>query len=324
MKAVVAEGAGGPEVLKLVDRAVPEPGETEIRVKVAAAGVNRPDVVQRQGNYPPPQGASDVLGLELSGTVDSVGSKVTRFSPGDPVMALVAGGAYAEWAVVDETNALPVPVGMSMIEAAGFPETYFTVWSNVFDRARLVPGETILIHGGTSGIGTTAIQLAKCFSCKVIATVGSPEKAEATLRLGADRVVEYRKEDFVAATLDMTGGRGADVVLDMVGADYMQKNMEAVAIDGRIAQIAFLTGSQGEFDLRPILTKRLALIGSTLRARPVAMKAKLATSLEQNVLPLLAERKAIPVIDSTFALDDVRSAHARIDSDHIGKIILTM
>lgn len=324
MKAVVATGAGGPDVLDLVDRPTPAPGPTEIRVEVAAAGVNRPDVVQRQGKYPPPPGASDILGLELAGTVDRVGAEVTRFRPGDRVMALVAGGGYAETAIVDETNALPVPDGMSMIEAAAFPETYFTVWSNVFERARLAAGETILIHGGTSGIGTTAIQLAGCFSARVITTVGSAEKAQAAAGLGADRVVNYRTEDFVAATLEMTGGRGADVVLDMVGADYLQRNFDAVAVDGRIAQIAFLSGSKGNFDLRPILVKRLALIGSTLRARPVGMKAELASALERHVLPLLRERKAIPVIDSTFELGDVRSAHARMDAGaHVGKIVLT-
>ncbi|WP_167647211.1 NAD(P)H-quinone oxidoreductase [Mameliella alba] len=325
MKAVVASGAGGPEILDLVDRPTPEPGPTEIRVKVAAAGVNRPDVVQRQGNYPPPPGASDVLGLELAGIVESTGANVTRFQPGDRVMALVAGGGYAEFAIVDQTNALPVPDGISMVEAAAFPETYFTVWSNLFERAGLAAGETVLIHGGTSGIGTTAIQLAKCFSAKVITTVGSAEKAQAAVGLGADRVVIYKTEDFVAATLEATEGRGADVVLDMVGADYLQRNFDAVAVDGRIAQIAFLSGSKGSFDLRPILVKRLALIGSTLRARPVSMKAELAAELEQHVLPLLRERKAIPVIDSTFALHDVRAAHARMDKGaHIGKIVLTV
>ncbi|WP_319825892.1 NAD(P)H-quinone oxidoreductase [Thalassovita sp.] len=325
MKAVVANGAGGPDVLQVVDRPIPEPGPREIRIKVAAAGVNRPDAVQRQGNYPPPPGASDVLGLELAGTVETMGRNVTRFRQGDRVMALVAGGGYAESAIVDETNALPVPEGMSMVEAAAFPETYFTVWSNVFERARLTAGETILIHGGTSGIGTTAIQLAKCFSARVITTVGSAEKAQAARGLGADRVINYKTEDFVAATLDMTDGGGADVVLDMVGADYLQKNFDAVAVDGRIAQIAFLSGSKGTFDLRPILVKRLALIGSTLRARPVSMKAELASALEHHVLPLLRERKAIPVIDSTFKLGDVRLAHTRLDTGaHIGKIVLTI
>lgn len=325
MKAVIANGAGGPDVLEIVERPRPTPGDTEILVKVHAAGVNRPDIVQRQGNYPPPPGASDILGLELAGTVEAVGPSVSRFSTGQMVMALVAGGAYAEYAVVDESNALDVPDGMSMVEAAAFPETYFTVWSNVFERAKLHPGETILIHGGTSGIGTTAVQLAKCFGARVIATVGTPEKARAVLELGADHAVQYKVDDFVAATHKFTDGRGADVILDMVGADYMQRNLDAVAVDGRIAQIAFLSGSKGEFDLRPILVKRLALIGSTLRARPVSMKAELANALTTYVLPLLERRNAIPVIDSTYPLSDVRAAHARMDGgQHIGKIVLTI
>ncbi len=240
-------------------------------------------------------------------------------------MALVAGGAYAQTAVVDEKNAMPVPVGIKMVKAAAFPETYFTVWSNVFERAGLKSGETLLIHGGTSGIGTTALQLAKCFGARVITTVGSPEKARAAIDLGADQVVEYRTGDFVAATREMTTGQGADVILDMVGASYIQRNFEAAAVDGRIAQIAFMTGSKGEFDLRPLLVKRLAMIGSTLRARPVSMKADLASALEKHVLPLLAARKAVPVIDSAFPLSEVREAHARMDAgEHVGKIVLTM
>ncbi|WP_417597338.1 NAD(P)H-quinone oxidoreductase [Pararhodobacter oceanensis] len=325
MHAVIANGAGGPEVLDLIERPIPTPERTEIRVQIHAAGVNRPDVVQRQGNYPPPSGASDILGLELAGVVDAVGADVTRFKAGDRVMALVAGGAYADFAVVDESNALPVPEGVSMVEAAAIPETYFTVWSNLFERAGLVVGEAVLIHGGTSGIGTTAIQLAKCFGARVIATVGSDEKAEAAARIGADHVVNYKSQDFVAETLAATGGKGADVVLDMVGAAYMQRNFEAVAVDGRIAQIAFMSGSKVEIDMRPILVKRLTLAGSTLRARPVAMKAALAAALEQKVLPLLAARKALPVIDSTYSLAQVREAHARMDGGaHIGKIVLTM
>ncbi|WP_458792993.1 NAD(P)H-quinone oxidoreductase [Yoonia sp. MH D7] len=325
MKAVIANSAGGPEVLDVVDRPVPTPSATEIRVKVHAAGVNRPDVVQRQGNYPPPAGITDILGLELAGVVDTVGAEVTRFKEGERVMALVAGGAYAEYAVVDESNALAMPDSMTMVEGAAFPETYFTVWSNVFERARLKAGETILIHGGTSGIGATAIQLAKCLGANVITTVGSAEKAEAAVKIGADKVVNYKIEDFVTATLEMTNGKGVDVILDMVGADYIQRNFEAVAVDGRIAQIAFMSGSKGKFDLRPILVKRLTMIGSTLRARPVAMKAELAAALKTNVLPLLAERKAIPIIDSTFTLAQVRDAHSRIDGgQHIGSIVLTV
>ncbi|RVN58933.1 NAD(P)H-quinone oxidoreductase, partial [Sinorhizobium meliloti] len=316
---------GGPEVLQIVERLRPVPGEGEMLVRVSAAGINRPDVMQRQGNYPPPPGASDILGLELAGVVESLGSGVRRFKPGNRVMALVHSGAYAEWAVVQEASALPVPDGMSLVEAGAFPETYFTVWSNVFERAGLKPGETLLIHGGTSGIGTTALMLAKAIGAKVIVTAGSPEKCEACLKLGADGAIDYRRQDFVAVSKELTGGCGPDVILDMVGGDYIARNLEAVAVDGRIAQIAFQKGSKAEVDFLPLLMKRITLTGSTLRARPLAMKAKLAASLEEHVLPVLARGEARPLIDSTYPFEQVADAHARMDSgSHTGKIVLVM
>jgi NADPH2:quinone reductase len=325
MRAVVAEGSGGPDVLKLVERPVPKPGEGEILVRIAAAGINRPDVLQRQGGYAPPPGASDILGLELAGEVVALGPNVTRFQEGAKVMALVAGGAYADYAVAHETNALPVPEGISWEEAGAIPETYFTVWTNVFERGGLKPGETLLVHGGTSGIGTTAIQLAKAFGAKVIATAGSDEKCAACTRLGADVAVNYRAQDFVAAVKEATGGRGADVILDMVGGDYIPRNHEAAAQDGRIVQIAFLNGSKVELDFRRLMLKRLTHTGSTLRSRTVAEKAAIAEALEARVLPLLTNGLCKPVMDSTFAFEDVAKAHARMDGgEHIGKIVLKL
>ncbi|UXX82041.1 NAD(P)H-quinone oxidoreductase [Roseovarius pelagicus] len=325
MQAVTARAAGGPEVLDVVQLSRPLPGDGEILVRVHAAGVNRPDVMQREGNYPPPPGATDILGLELAGVVEAVGTGITRFVKGARVMALVPSGAYAEWAVVHETNALPVPDGVSMVEAGAIPETFFTVWSNVFQRAGLTPGETILIHGGTSGIGTTAIQLAKALGSRVLVTAGSDEKCAAAKQMGADIAINYKTSDFVEEAKKATAGIGPEVILDMVGGDYMQRNIEAVAIDGRIAQIAFQKPSHADLNMLQLLTKRLTWTGSTLRARPVAMKAKLADALEANVLPLLASGQVRPVIDSTYPLSDVRKAHARMDGgQHVGKIVLTM
>jgi NADPH2:quinone reductase len=325
MRAVIAAGKGGPEVLDVVEQPVPRPAEGEILVRVAAAGVNRPDVVQRQGHYPPPPGASDILGLEIAGEVVAAGPGASRFPVGAPVMALVSGGGYAEYAVVHETNALPVPPGLSMEEAAAVPETFFTVWTNVFERGRLQAGEAFLVHGGTSGIGTTAIQLAKAFGARVIATAGSPDKCDACLTLGADLAINYREADFVQGVKAVTGGRGADVILDMVGGSYIQRNYEAAAEGGRIVQIAFMQGAKAEVDFRRLMMKRLTHTGSTLRIRSVAEKAAIAGALEERVLPLLAEGRCRPVMDSTFALDAVRDAHARIDGgEHIGKIVLKM
>lgn len=325
MRAVIAEGSGGPEVLRLVERPVPQPKEGEILVRVRAAGINRPDVIQRQGGYPPPPGAPDILGLEIAGEVVGSDPNSNRFPLGARVMALVAGGGYADYAVVHESNALPVPDGLSFEEAGAIPETYFTVWTNVFQRGGLKAGETLLVHGGTSGIGTTAIQLAKAFGAKVVATAGSAEKCEACTRLGADVAVNYRNQDFVQAVKDATDGQGADVILDMVGGDYIPRNHEAAAQDGRIVQIAFLKGSKAELDFRRLMLKRLTHTGSTLRSRSVSEKAMIAQDLETEVLPLLAEGRCKPVMDSTFALEDVAQAHARMDGgEHIGKIVLRL
>src|SRR5918993_228445 len=314
MRAVVAEGSGGPEVLKVVQRPVPRPGDGEILVRVKAAGVNRPDVIQRQGGYPPPPGAPDILGLEIAGEVVATGPSAGRFSIGDPVMALLPGGGYAEYAVVHEGNALPIPPGLPYEEAGAIPETYFTVWTNVFDRGRLQAGETFLVHGGTSGIGTT-----------VIATAGTQDKCDACLRLGADVAVDYRSHDFVAATKEATGGRGADLILDMVGGDYITPNYDAAAQDGRIVQIAFLQSPKVEVDFRRLMVKRLTHTGSTLRPRSVPEKAVIAQALEDRVLPLLAEGRCRPVMDSNFAFEDVAQAHARMDGgEHIGKIVLRL
>jgi NADPH:quinone reductase len=325
MNAVVAAHPGGPEVLRVERRPRPAPGEGEVLIAVEAAGVNRPDILQRQGLYPPPAGAPDILGLEVAGRIVALGPKASRFAIGDAVLALVAGGGYAQYCVAHQSVALPVPAGCSMIEAAAIPETFFTVWSNVFERGGLKAGETLLVHGGTSGIGTTAILLAKAFGATVIATAGSDEKAGACLRLGADAAVNYRTADFVAATLESTDSRGADVILDMVGADYVPRNYAAAAVDGRIVQIAFLNGPKATLDLRPLMVKRLVHTGSTLRPRPVAQKALIAQALQARVWPLLAAGRCRPVIDSTYPLADAASAHARMESSaHVGKIALTL
>lgn len=325
MRAVIAEGGGGPDVLRVIEREVPSPGPGEILVRVAAAGINRPDVIQRVGDYPPPPGAPDVLGLEIAGEIVARGPGAERFEIGAPVMALVPGGGYAEFCLVHEDNALPVPDGLSMIEAGAIPETYFTVWTNVFDRGRLQAGETLLVHGGTSGIGTTAIQLAKAFGATVIATAGSAEKCEACLRLGADRAVNYREEDFVAAVKAHTAKKGADLILDMVGGSYIARNYDAAAIDGRIVQIAFLESAKVEVDFRKLMLKRLWHTGSTLRPRSVGEKAEIARALTEHVLPLLAQGRCKPVIDTVLPLEKVREAHERMESSaHVGKIVLRM
>ncbi|WP_349368007.1 NAD(P)H-quinone oxidoreductase [Salinarimonas sp.] len=325
MRAVIAEGGGGPEVLTLVERPVPTPGPGEILVKVAAAGINRPDVIQREGNYPPPPGAPNVLGLEIAGTVVARGAGATRYAEGETVMALVPGGGYADYCLAHEDNTLPAPTGLSMVEAGAIPETYFTVWTNVFDRGRLAAGETLLVHGGSSGIGTTAIQLAKAFGARVIVTAGTAEKCARCLELGADRAVNYRQEDFVAAAKDFTGGRGVDLILDMVGGDYIPRNYEAAATEGRIVQIAFLKSPKVEVDFRRLMLKRLTHTGSTLRPRSVAQKAEIAAALTREVVPLIGQGRCRPVIDSTYPLEQVREAHARMDSSaHVGKIVLVM
>ncbi|GGD95017.1 NAD(P)H quinone oxidoreductase [Aureimonas endophytica] len=323
MTAVVLDGFDGPEVL--VPRDVPRPtaGPGEILVEVHAAGVNRPDVLQRLGHYPPPKGAPDWPGLEIAGLVAAVGEGATRFRVGDRVMALLPGGGYADHASVAETSAMPVPEGLGLIEAAAIPETFFTVWHNVFQRGGLTAGESFLVHGGTSGIGTTAIQLAKAFGATVLATVGSADKAEAARRLGADHAIDYRKSDFVAAAREATGGRGVDLILDMVGGDYLNRNLRAAAEKGRVVQIAFLRGKDAAIDLSLIMTKRLTLTGSTLRAQSPAYKAAIAREIEAKVFPLLTDGRVRPLIDSTFPLTEAAEAHRRIEADHIGKIVLT-
>ncbi|MAY60687.1 MAG: NAD(P)H-quinone oxidoreductase [Rhizobiales bacterium] len=323
MRAIVITEPGGPEVLVAEERPKPEPKPGEILVRVRAAGVNRPDCLQRQGHYPPPPGAPDIPGLEIAGEVEAVGDAVTSFSKGDHVCALVPGGGYADYCVVDERTALPVPRGLTMTEAAAIPETFFTVWSNVFDRAGLKPGETFLVHGGTSGIGTTAIQLAKAFGAKVFATAGSDEKCAAMRDLGADMAINYREEDFVEVIRRETGKAGVDVILDMVGGDYANRNLKVAAIEGRIVQIAFLNGNKAEIDLSQIMMKRLVLTGSTLRARDAAFKGEIAQALRRQVWPLLDDRAIAPVMDSIFPLEKAASAHERMeDGDHIGKIVL--
>jgi putative PIG3 family NAD(P)H quinone oxidoreductase len=323
MTAIAIRAPGGPEVLVPEKRPLPQPATGEVLVKVAAAGVNRPDVVQRQGHYPPPKGATDIPGLEIAGEVVALGQGATRWKLGDKVMALVVGGGYAEYCPAHESHCLPVPAGLTLTEAAAIPETFFTVWHNTFERGGLKAGETLLIHGGSSGIGTTAIQLAKAFGARVITTAGSAEKCEACRKLGADVAVNYKSEDFVAATKDATGGKGADVILDMVGGDYIERNYEAAAVDGRIVQIAFLANPKATVDFRRIMMKRLTHTGSTLRARSIPDKAAIARAVEEHVLPLIVAGKARPVMDSTFPLAKAADAHARMEaSTHIGKIVL--
>jgi putative PIG3 family NAD(P)H quinone oxidoreductase len=317
---------GGPEVLVPETRPVPVPGPGEILVKVKAAGVNRPDVAQRSGSYPPPPGASDLPGLEIAGEVVAVGEGATRHKLGDKVMSLVAGGGYAQYAIAQDGQAMAVPPALTMEEAGAIPETLMTVWHNVFERGGLTPGETLLIHGGSSGIGTMAIQLAKAFGAKVIVTVGSQDKAEACLKLGADRAINYRSEDFVAEVKTATGGAGANVILDMVGGDYIDRNYEAAAVEGRIVQIAFLSGTpKATANFAKLMVKRLHHTGSTLRPRSNAEKAKMVAAIEAKVMPLLREGRIKPLMDSTFPLEKAADAHRRMEaSAHIGKIVLVV
>jgi NADPH2:quinone reductase len=325
MTAIVIRAPGGPDMLVPEERPVPPPGQHEVLVKVAAAGVNRPDVMQRKGLYPPPPGATDIPGLEIAGEVVALGPKVERWKIGDKVMGLVIGGGYAQFCPLHERHALPIPPTLSLIEAAALPETTFTVWHNVFQRGALKAGETLLVHGGSSGIGTVSIQLAKAMGARVITTAGTPEKCEACRRLGADVAVNYKDEDFVAATKAATQGHGADVILDMVGGDYIERNYEAAAVEGRVVQIAFAGSPKATVDFRRIMLKRLTHTGSTLRARSIDDKAAIARAVEQHALPLIASGRVKPVIDSTFALDEAALAHARMESSvHIGMIVLTL
>ncbi len=323
MRAVEIAGPGGPDVLRPVERPVPEPGPGEILIRVAAAGVNRPDLLQRAGSYAPPPGASDLPGLEASGVVAATGHGVTAWSVGDRVTALLPGGGYAEFAVTHQDHALPVPEGMDMIRAAALCETFFTVWTNVFGRGRLAGGETFLVHGGSSGIGTTAIQLAAARGARVFVTAGSAAKCAACEELGAERAINYREADFVAEIRHVTGGRGVDVILDMVGGDYIPRNVRALAPEGRLVMIAFLGGPQAELNFAKVMTRRLTITGSTLRPQSVEAKARIAADLRREVWPLLDAGRIAPVMDATFPLEDAAAAHARMEtSQHVGKIVL--
>lgn len=323
MNAIAITEPGGPKVLQLVQRDVPEPGRGEVRIAVRAAGVNRPDVLQRKGAYPPPRGASDLPGLEVAGTIDALGEGVSQWRFGNRVCALVPGGGYAELVTVHASNCLPMPSGFSYTEAAAVPETFFTVWHNVFERGGLKQDEVLLVHGGASGIGTAAIQLGAAFGATVIATAGSDEKCAACVSLGARRAINYETEDFVDVVREATDGRGADVILDMVGGSYINRNYRAAALDGRIVQIAFLGGQMAEADFSLLMRKRLTHTGSTLRPRSIEFKAHLAHELEEAVWPLLESRKVAPVMDRIFPLAEAWRAHERMEQGaHIGKIVL--
>lgn len=323
MRCVEISQPGGPEVLRATTREAPVPGPGEILVEVLAAGVNRPDVLQRTGNYAPPPGASDLPGLEIAGRVVALGEGVTEWAADDRVCALVAGGGYAQYCTVPAAQALPIPAGLGPVEAAALPETFFTVWTNVFERGALKPGETLLVHGGSSGIGTTAIQLAKAFGARVFATAGSLDKCRACEELGADRAIDYKAEDFVAVIKEATGGRGVDVVLDMVGGDYVARDVEIMAPEGRHVSIAFLRGAKVTLNLFPVMTKRLTLTGSTLRARTVEEKGRIAQALREKVWPLVEAGKVKPVVHATFPMEKAADAHRLMESSaHIGKIVL--
>lgn len=324
MTAIAIAGKGGPEVLQPETVDVPRPGPGQLLIKVSAAGVNRPDVMQRLGLYPAPKGHSEIPGLEVSGTVAAAGDGATRFKEGDAVMALVNGGGYTEFCLAEESSCLPIPQGLGMVEAAAVPEGFFTVWHNVFERGGLKAGDWFLMHGGTSGIGVTAIQIAHAFGAKVITTVGSEEKCQACRELGATRAVDYTREDFAEVVKAETGKRGVDVILDIVGGDYVERNIRSLAEDGRLVNIAFQQGSKVTIDLMRVMLKRLTLTGSTLRIRSDEVKAGIARAVEEKVLPLLAEGKVRVVMDSTFPLAEAAKAHARMDESHIGKIVLTV
>lgn len=325
MTVIEIAAPGGPEQLKLARRPTPKPGEGEVLVRVAAAGVNRPDVMQRQGKYPPPPGASDIPGLEIAGEVVALGAKVSGLALGEEVTALLAGGGYAEYALAAAPLCLPVPKGLSLIEAAAIPETFFTVWTNLFDRGGCKAGDAVLIHGGTSGIGTTAIQLAAARGARVFATAGTPDKARACERLGAARGIDYKTEDFVEVVRKETDGKGVDVILDMVAASYFARNVEALALEGRLVVISLLGGARTELNLNTVMSKRIFITGSTLRIRTVAQKALVAEGVRRNVWPLLEQKRVHPVIHATFPLAEAGDAHRMIESSqHIGKIVLTL
>lgn len=320
----IDHGAGGaPGCMQLAEGPLPSPDANDVLIEVAYAGVNRPDVLQRLGSYPPPPGASPHLGLEVSGRVVATGANVTQWRTGDEVCALVPGGGYAQYCITDASHCLPVPKGLTLLQAAALPETYLTVWTNVFERGRLHAGESFLVHGGSSGIGLTAIQLAHAFGARVFTTVGNAEKAQACCEAGADHVINYRDEDFVDAVAKLTDGRGVDIILDMVGGDYIPRNIRALALEGRLVQIAFLEGSRIELDAMPIMLRRLTFTGSTLRARSVAQKAAIAKALRARVWPLLEAGRALPVIHRVLPFAEVQAAHELMESSrHIGKIML--
>lgn len=321
MQCIEIAEAGGPEVLTPGTRAVPELEANQVLIKVTAAGINRPDVFQRQGGYPPPPGASDIPGLEVSGEVMACGAEVEDIQVGDPVCALLSGGGYAQYAIAEASLCLPVPGALSCQDAAALPETCFTVWHNVFERAGLQSGEVFLVHGGTSGIGTTAIQMARAFGARVFATAGSAEKCQVCLDLGAEQAFNYHEQDFVAGIKAASGG--ANVILDMIGGDYIQKNIRACAFQGRIVSIAFLRGSKAEVDFNPVMLKQLVLTGSTLRSQPVTNKARIAAALREQVWPLLADGAIKPLIHATFPLNQASDSHRLMESNaHIGKILL--
>jgi len=323
MRAIEISAPGGPEVLRVTQRPVPTPAANEVLIEVAAAGVNRPDVLQRKGGYPPPPGASDIPGLEVAGTIVAAGAGANTWKTGDRVCALVTGGGYAEYVAAPAPQCLPIPRGLTLVEAAGLPETFFTVWVNVFERAGLKASETLLIQGGSSGIGVTAIQMARAFGHRVFVTAGSAEKCTACEKLGASRAINYRTEDFVAVVKELTGGKGVDVILDMVGGDYVPRELACLADDGRLSLIAFLGGTRATIDMTDILRRRLTITGSTLRARSVEVKGAIAQSLKQKVWPLIEAGRIKPVIYRIFGLEEASAAHALMESSaHVGKIIL--
>ena len=334
MRVIEISQPGGPEVLRLVERPIPVPGPHDVLIQVRAAGLNRPDLMQREGRYPPPPGASDIPGLEVAGTVAAVGSAVTDWSVGDPVCALVSGGGYAEFAAAPARQCLPVPFAIGgagvagspddpFVRAAALPETCFTVWTNVFERGALAAGETLLVHGGASGIGTTAIQLAVARGAVVFATAGSDEKCRVCEQLGARRGINYRTEDFVEATQAETGGRGVDMVLDMVGGDYLDRNLRALAVRGRLVQLSVQAGPIATIDLSRVMTRRLTITGSTLRPRSVEEKGAIADAVRQHVWPLIGSGRFAPLIDSVFPLAEAAEAHRRLESGaHVGKVVL--
>ena len=326
MRAVVISKPGGPEVMHVLERPVPEFSDDQILIHVHAAGINRPDIAQRKGNYPAPAWApQDIPGLEVAGVVEKTGSRCTRFKSGDCVVALLSGGGYADYAVAQESHCLPVPEDWSLTDAAGLPEAVFTVWHNVFERGKLQAGETLLIHGGTSGIGITAIQLAKAFGAEVITTCGTNEKCALAKKLGASQAINYKDQDFKEAVLNFTAGKGVSVILDMVGGPYTQSNLDILKPDGRLCLINFMGGHKSEINLATILSRRLTITGSTLRARDNGFKAQLTTSIEKSIWPVIQSGKFIPVTDSIFNIENVREAHQRMESGaHAGKIILNM